>query len=469
MSLGYEDLFPGQVEIVDRYKSESSMANLSDMGTGKTPMTICTIKDKWLQAGGIVDTIIFCPVIVLENWKDEFLAWTKLDKKHIGVVRGTAKKRLQIIENTDHKIIVINYEALRTDAVVKALVARKFKIAVADESQKIKTYKSIACRKVLQITKTASVFKVMLSGTPISGLITDIWSQFLFLDGGETFGYRMSVFKSKYMVQYIPYGTKYPKWRVDPNKIDEFNKLLYSRACRLENTQGLPELRSIPMKVELSSEQKKHYKEVQKELITWLDEQEDNPLVVTNALTKMLRLNEISSGFMKLYDGTIHKFKTNPRLDACMELVEQSAPHKVIIFAIFKQNYKDIREALEKRGIEYVEITGEVSTDEKLAAAKSFKTTDAGPRIALCNTRSAGLGVNLTGARYKIYYTRNFSLDDYLQSVKRNHREGAQKYHDNLTDYHLIAPDTIDEVIYKRILSKEKFVNKLLDIRSLLL
>ena len=469
-NLTREDLYDFQKVIYNRFKDENNAALLMDMGTGKTPTTISLIRYKYGMAGGVLPTIIFCPVIVLENWVDELTTWTKLDKKFIGVVKGTPKKRLEAIENPNHKIIIVNYEALRSDAVAEALVKRKFQIAVCDESHRIKTYKSIACRKVLKVTKTCTVFKAILSGTPITNDIKDIWSQFLFLDGGATFGNRMSVFKAKYMVQYIPPDSNYPVWTTNPARTDEFAQLLATRAARVntEDVIDLPEMNITKLDIELSKEQKKHYDEVVKELITWLGEADDNPLIVKNALTKILRLNEISSGFMKLMDGTIHKFKTNPRLDACIELVESSAPHKVIIFCIFKENYKDLRRELDKRNIEYVEINGEVSTDEKLAAAASFNNVDSGPRICIANTRAAGLGVNLVGARYKIYYTRGFSLDDYLQSQKRNNRAGAKKYHDALFDYHLVAPQTIDEKIYKKLLQKKKFSEKLLDIKNIL-
>ena len=469
-SLTHDDLYDFQKGIYNRFKDSDNAALLCDMGVGKTPMTICLIRYKYAMAGGVLPTVIFCPVIVLENWRDELTTWTKLTDKHIGIVKGTPKKRLQTIENLDHKIIIVNYEALRSDAVVKALIKRRFQIAACDESHKIKTYKSIGCRKVLQITKTANTFRAILSGTPITNAVTDIWSQFLFLDRGATFGNRMSIFKARYMEQYIPHGETYPKWRIPKHKEAEFTEKLSSAAARIttEEAVDLPEMIINKVNVELSKEQQKHYDEVAKELITWLDEQDDNPLVVTNALVKMLRLNEISSGFMKLYDGTIHKFKSNPRLDACMELVENSTPHKVIIFCIFKENYKDLRRELEKRKIEYVEITGEKSTDEKLAAARSFNNVDEGPRVCIANTKAAGLGVNLVGARYKIYYTRNFSLDDYLQSQKRNNRAGAIKFHDQLFDYHLIAPKTIDETIYKKLIEKKKFSSRLLDIKTML-
>lgn len=470
MSLTFKDLYPFQKDIYDRFKDEANAALLCDMGTGKTPMTICLVLYKWVLAGGVLNTIIFCPKIVLKNWKDEFSTWSKLDPKHIGIVKGTLKQRLKVIENLEHKIIIVNYEALRSQPVVKALILRQFRIAVCDESQRIKSYKSVNYRKVKEVTKRASVFKAILSGTPITNALSDIWTQFYFLDGGETMGPRLSVFRSRYMEQFIPQGTTFAKWRTVPSKEAEFTKLLATRAARIttEEAVDLPEMIINKVEVELTAEQRRHYDEVKRDLITWLDGQEDNPLAVKNALTKILRLNEISSGFMKLEDGSIFRFKENPRLAACMDLLENVGQSRVIIFCIYKENYRDLRKALDEKGITYSEITGEVSTDEQLAAAEDFKIPDGAAQVCIANTRSAGLGVNLTGAAYKFYYSRGYSLDDYLQSQKRNNRAGAIKYHKTLFDYHLVTPHTIDAVIYKRLLEKKKFSDKVLDIKNLL-
>lgn len=470
MGLTFKDLYDFQKKIYYRFKPENNAALLCDMGTGKTPMVISLIRNKYRYHTKVLPTVIFCPLIVIDNWVNELTTWTKLEERYIGQVKGTPKKRLQVIEDITNVVIIVNYEALRSKAVVDALVRRNFKIAVCDESHRIKSYKSIACRNILKITKTCDVFKAILSGTPITNNITDIWSQFLFLDGGATFGNRMSIFKARYMEQYIPPGSQWPKWRSNPHREEEFTRKLQEKSVRVrtEDVVDLPDMITSRINVELSSEQKKHYDEIRKDLISWIDGQEENPLVVKHALTKILRLNQISSGFMQLDDGTIYKFKENPRLDACMELIENCAPHKVIIFCVFSQNYEDLRLALKQREIDYIEITGEVSTEDKLEAAKQFQDVNAGARVCIANTRAAGLGVNLVGARYKIYYTRNFSLDDYLQSQKRNNRSGAKKFHDVLFDYHIVAPDTVDDKIYQRVIQKQKFTEKLLDIRELL-
>ena len=123
-NLTHENLYEFQKDIYNRFKDTPNAALLMSMGTGKTPTTISLIRYKYAMAGGVLPTIIFCPVITLKNWKDELLKWTKLNEKYIGIVKGTPKKRLATIENEEHKILIINYEALRSDAVVKALIKR---------------------------------------------------------------------------------------------------------------------------------------------------------------------------------------------------------------------------------------------------------------------------------------------------------------------------------------------------------
>ena len=85
-------------------KDRDYFAFLMQAGAGKTPTTITTIKYKWAMSGGILPTLIFCPVITLDNWRNEFTTWTRLDKKYIGVVKGTPKKRIEVINNPGYSL-----------------------------------------------------------------------------------------------------------------------------------------------------------------------------------------------------------------------------------------------------------------------------------------------------------------------------------------------------------------------------
>lgn len=468
--------YPFQDGIISRASDFRHFAFLMDMGTGKTLTSINWLKNKWRMHGGFIETIVFCPIIALDNWKSEFLKSTQLDPDIIGVVKHKdLKKRLAVINNPKHKIIIINYEALLSDKILEALIARKFGCVIGDEIHRIKNHKGKTHKAALAVTKSCN-HRAILTGTPITNSILDVYAQFYFMDRGETFGNSFTEFRKYYCedenAEWASKESYFPKWVVRPYMVPEFKRKLETVSARVttEEAVDLPDFQSIPINIELSREQLEHYHNLRTQLVTWLAEQPDNPVIVKNALVKILRLNQITTGVMKLEDGTIHRFKENPKLDAALELIEGMEGHKVIIMAVYQEDFRVIGEALKKRGIKYVEIHGGIDTEGKLAAAKSFETPEIDedtPTVCIAHPK-AMIAVNLVGAKYKIYFSRDFSLEAYLQSLKRNLRNGAIKFHSKLIDYHLVAPETADNKIYNSVMSKKDFSTDVLDAARLM-
>ena len=85
-----------------------------------------------------------------------------------------------------------------------------------------------------------------------------------------------------------------------------------------------------------------------------------------------------------------------------------------------------------------------------------------------------GLAINLTEITRNIYFDRNYSLTNWLQSIKRSHRYGQKEK--VIVDI-LICENTLDEHL-DRLLTKKENINKFLldrihlsieDIKSLLM
>lgn len=468
-----------QQEIIDRFKDEDSAALFLEPGCGKTLITANLMRHKFNTHGEIFNTIIFCPIIVLENWKRELLMSTRLKPSMIGVVMGSPKKRMKILNDPKHKIFIINYEAMRAPAIRDRLIELSPRIVVCDESHMIKTPKlktkmgrPTILKNVIDVS-ASSLYRYALTGSPMENA-QDLWAQYYFLDRGETFGDKYFHFKSKYFVDKNA-GMRgqqnyFPNWVFIESLEKEVNEKLARTASILkaEDCLTLPDLVEQTVNVELSTEQKKHYKEIKNDLITFIDNNTDNPLVVKNALTKVLRLNEVLSGYMKLEDGTVFNFKENPRLDALMQLLDMTKPHKIIIFSVFRKNYSSIRKALEKKGIKYVEIHGGITPKQKILNVDTFNNMDNDIRVCISHPRSGGVGVNLKAARYTAFYTRDYSLKDFTQSRARNFRAGSIDIHKKITHYQFVAPNTIDEKILEAIRNKKKMISSLLDIRNLL-
>jgi SNF2 family DNA or RNA helicase len=462
-----------QQDLIDRFKNDDFAALFLDAGTGKTLVALNLYRQKCNMHQMLLKCVIFSPAITLRNWKYEFSLNTKVDPRNIGVVMGTKAKRLKIIKDDNHKILIINYEATRTMEILNELTAFAPQFVICDESHLIKSPKSKMFTSCKGIARNAW-YKYLLTGTPISKDALDLWSQYMVMDNGKTFGERYYSFKNRYFVnanQGWSSAEAFPNWKFNETMRDELKQKLARTSARIkkEDCLELPDLVETVIKVEPTSEQLKHYKEIKNDLITWMDDYADDPLVVKNALTRTLRLAEILSGYMKLESGEIVKLKKNPKLDGLMSIVESTNPHKVIVFCIFKENYKDIARALEKKGVEYVEIHGGISGENKLDNVDTFNDQSNNCRVAIVNPRSGGVGINLRSAKYACYYSVGYSLIDFEQSRARNYRAGSIDFHNKITHYFLVTNGLIDETVIYTLRHKQEISNSILDIKKLLI
>lgn len=470
-----------QAEIIERFKDKNGAALFLEPGCGKSLITANLLRHKYNSHGEILRTIIFCPIIVLRNWERELLLSTHLDPSLIcAVTAGSKAARLKLLFNDRFKIFIINYEALRAPEIKQQLVRFKAQAVVCDESHMIKSpkiktpsNKATGTKHIFDVSEYA-YYRYILSGTPITKDAQDLWSQYYFLDRGRTFGENFYLFKNKYFVDSNARrrGTQgyFPNWTFIASKEKEITSAIDSTSVRMKAADclDLPELTEQTIEVEMSPEQSRHYRRLKNDLITWLEAQENNPLVVKNALTKILRLNELLAGYLKLENGSIETLKTNPRLDALMTLVESTNPHKIIIFTTFKQTYADIRRELKKRKIKYVELTGEVSALKKLENVDIFNDLSNKVRVCIANPQSGGVGVNLKAARYTCFYTRGYSMKDHEQARARNFRAGSIDLHNKITHYSIVTRNTVDEAILDAVKQKKNLAENLLYFKALL-
>lgn len=469
-----------QQTIIDRFAPLDHAALFMDTGTGKTLTAINILRAKWAKHQAALRTVIFCPIITLENWRDELLMNTKLDVQYIEVITASdSKRRVKQIEAAKNKyIIIINYDALRNVEVRQALENWRALCAIADESHEIKTHNSQRLTNAVQVTQYAK-YKQLLTATPMTNNPADIWGQYYFLDKGATFGPKFYKFRRAWFenvnagwqdVQGHKGEKSFAKWDFKETLKTQFQKTLAAKSVfvKKEDCLDLPDVVEQTVKIPITSEQQKHYTEVKNNLITWIENQEDNPLVIKNALVKMLRLNELLCGYMKLEDGTIKKFDKNPRLDALIEKIKQVQPYKVIVFTVFRQTYQDIERALAKEKIKFVTISGEQSTKEKLENVAAFNDFNSGVRVCIANPQSGGVGINMKSAPYIVFYSRDFSKKNYLQAIGRNYRAGSIDLFKKITRFNFVAPDTIDEYIAEKVQSDIENINSILDIKRLL-
>lgn len=443
-----------------------------EQGTGKTRTIIEVIRRKFAATGAVRKTLILCPVIVCQNWKDEFAMYSKINPKDILVLtksgKDRAKKMLYACGETlsQAKIIITNYEAMEMNEFYEMLQHWKPEILVCDESQRLKNPDSKRAKRLLPLADN-STHNYILTGTPILNSAMDIYMQFRVLDRGETFGRNFYSFRAAYFEdknqRFKGKQSYFPKWEIRDDAYASIQEKISQKALRVLKKDCLtlpPFVRQIRY-AELSVQQNKAYKEMLNEYITFIESQKGPAAVVAQlAVTKALRLQQIVSGFAKDDAGNIHRLEA-PRLKVTRELLEDLTPHhKVIIWAEFHENYKMLQELCESMKIGYREIHGGVSHKDRIENMHAFRS-DPTVRVMVANQGAGGVGINLVEASYAIYYSKGFKLENDLQSEARNYRAGSES-HEKVTRIDIVAKGTIDELIAEALTNKQNISERIL-------
>ena len=453
------------MDAIERAKDLNGYALFFDMGAGKTCTAINILRHKCYNENRLLKTLVLCPPVVRENWRREFLTHSTIPGDKIHVLDGSSKKRLEKFQQNDG-IFITNYESLIMKDLFKAFHNWRPEMLIADESHKLKSPKSKRTKAAISLADV-SKYKLLLTGTPILNTGMDIWSQFRILDGGQTFDKNFYAFRAKWFVDKnagMPRQQYFPKWVPIPGMEESFNKKIYQKASRVlkKDCLELPPLVRERVEVEMSPEQMRMYKAMEKDFIAYLD---GKACVASIALTKVLRLQQIVSGFFTDDAGENHCFETNPRLNALKDILEGiSSDHKIVVWATFRASYGPISNICDRLGIEYVTLYGGMSDKERQKAIDSFQG-DKKVRVVIANQAAGGTGVGLTSASYSVYFSRSFNLEHDSQSEARNYRGGSE-IHEKVTRIDLVAPGTIDETILDALSRKENIANNILKLRE---
>lgn len=429
---------------------------LWEMGLGKTWVSCWRIEDDLNKNGFTKPYLVIAPPSVVENWPAEVALHTIIPDKNICLLRGSKEKRLEMLNDSKNMVFVINYEGL---LVLKDILPKiPFRIIFADESHKLKNPKAITTKVACSLKADA---RYILSGTPILNSYMDVFSQWLFMDRGETFGGNFFSFRNKYFVDYNAgrFRGNFPDWRLKPGMEEVIKSLMAKRCHRLEKKDCL----NLPEKIYkiehcyMTAEQMQHYKALKEECITFI---EDQAVTAQVMLTRLLRLNQLTSGFLKTAEeGKEIKLKTNPKLDLCKEIVGDIMlvpGNKVIIWAQFRHDIEMLKETFAEHNP--VVIYGGIKDKQEII--NKFQN-DETCRVFIGQIAS-GIGITLTKASYTIYYSSDFSLGNRLQSEDRNHRKGSE-IHQNITYIDLVMKDTIDEYILQCVKKKNDMAAGIMD------
>lgn len=468
-----------QLEAVSFLRNKPEGFLFFEMGTGKTGTAVLTYRAWNQREFRQLRCLVISPSVVIHNWRDEFGLFSKMDLNDVlPLAKGSGKHKAELVYDKFVKdmksgVIITNYEALLTQELFTAIQRWNPEVIIFDEAQYLKNpsaKRSKLCRKLAE----NAIYRLGLTGTPILKNVMDIYGIFSAIDLGKTFGNNQYIFQARYLIDKNAHwkskSNYFPKWENNPNTYAELNDLVYKKSLRKLKSEclDLPELIKTVRLVEWGKDQKKAYDELKRDFLTFIQTSKENeePASVTAnlAMTKALRMLQVASGFVQTDDGNIHEFTDVPRLEECKSLLAEIVgdnEQKCILWCSYKHNYKMLARICDELGFKYVFITGEQNTTEKREAELAFRDNPE-VKVAICNRRAGGVGVNLVAASHSIVYSRNFSLEEELQSEARNYRSGSER-HESIVKIDLAVKDSIDEEIMLALSMKHQVSTDILD------
>lgn len=417
--------------------------------TGKTLATLYAY-DYLKKAGLVNKMLVVSPLSTLERtWADE--VFTNFPDLQYSVLYGDAKRRKKLLA-LDSDIYIINHDGL---GVIKDELAKRpdIDLIVIDEIAQCARNASTQRWKTLNTVVNAKGINRWawgLTGTPTPNAPTDAWAQVRLLMPDAVSPY-FNRFRDTVMRQQGPF-TWVPKANAS-----ETVKALMQPAIRFTRDEciDLPECMYDTREVELTPEQAKAYKEMMTQLKT---EVEAGEVLAVNAAVKLSKLVQIACGVVYGTNGEEVSMPATPRLQVLNEVVE-SADSKVIVYVPFVSSVEMVTNYLREQGHTVESIHGGTPATERNRIFYEFqKGSDLKVLVAQPATISHGL--TLTAASTIVWYSAITSNDIYEQACARITRPGQK-----LNQYiiHLQGTEA-ERSIYKRLQSKQKIQNTLLDL-----
>lgn len=458
-------LMPHQESAADKLAPLRVGALFMDMGTGKSRTAI---ELAYRRAGRCRRVLWFVPVSLIETTRREVL-------KHVADTTVRAFKestRLGKIPEAHWYIIGIeSMSTSRRTLLAAASLVDDSTMMIVDESSYIKNHRALRTKWIQEVGKKAK-WRLLLTGTPITLGVVDLFAQMFFLSP-EILGY--TSFYS-FAANHLEYAVK---------KFSGGREVRTSRVVRAHNTGYLAakiapytyqvskdECLDLPAKlygnrwVSMARAQADLYARAKEKLLGEMDSYEGD---FDSALIYRLfsALQQAACGFWNEYPVfnpdrrrgdeprqpiECHRVDCNRRAALVDVLSSLEEGEKAIVWVKFIEELEGIKASLEAAfgvgctSLFYGALSGR-RRQEELDAWKLESVR----RFFVATPQTGGHGLTLNESAFTVFYTDSFNLAHRLQAEDRNHRIGQDRHPTYIS---ILMSGTIDERIASNLASK---------------
>lgn len=412
----------------------------ADPGLGKTAMALAAIQ-ALKSIRKIKTVLIVAPLLVCNNvWPQEIQKWEPFNGLTCEILSAKQSRSTPFIHVRD--IYLINPEMLKWFFTLSPGI-ELFDMLVIDESSR---FKNPSGKRFKLLKKHLSQFnrRVILTGTPAPNSLLDLFSQIYLLDLGKTFSKYITHYRRRY---FDNVGYKYPDWRIKKGAAESIHAKTAPLVLRFdaESYLDLPELIYNYIHLELPANLKPKYKQLETKLFTELNSKEINAV----SATATYRIcHQFANGAIYDPDSETKKIIPihNQKIEALQNLVSELQGKPLLIAYLYKHDLQQIQKQF--RNLAF--ISGDVSTQDKNKIIAKWNSGSLS--LLVCQIATVSHGLNLqSGGNDLCFFSLTDNLEQYEQLIRRLYRQGTVNA---VRVHHLIAKNTVDEVILKRLQSK---------------
>lgn len=424
------------------------------MGSGKTRTAINIVQNWYAEGNALV--LVACPPNVVPVWEDQIAAHSAMPWEVTLLPAGKSTSRRAEIAAEAVKLkrpgvitcLVCNYEGVWRGALGEWVLSQDWDVVIGDELHHLSSPGSKQSMFFAKLHRHARR-RIGLTGTPLHDGPLDIYGQARFLVP-EVFGTNFTTFRARYarMGGYGGYQV------LSYQNLDDFYQRYRSFTYTVSAAEALPDLPPILFErrvCTLDAEERRVYASLENDFVAQL---QDGEVTVNNALTKLIKLQQVTSGYVRDDDGIdrhVGNSKRNLLSDVLSDLPKDDP---VVVFCRFRHDLRAVHEVAKHDGRRSFELSG----DRK--ELKEWTQYDGGGEVIAVQLRSGGEGIPMYKARYVIDYSLSFSLGEYNQTRSRLQRPEQTR---QVISIALVAEGTVDQQIYRALKKKQKVIESIME------
>ncbi len=451
-------------------KNDGVYALLWDPGTGKTKTVIDYLSWLSLAAQSEVRVLVVCPKAVTDSWVEQTEHFSSV-AVDASILEGTINQKAAELAafhkmplsgngitmrvcNLDtfssRRTVSKTSSKLHSDLLLDAVKKFAPHMLVVDESHRIKGRSSNSGRLLGRCVPHVKR-RVLLTGTPMPHSPLDVWSQWRVLDpqvfGTNNRGWSFGQFQQRYAVM----GGFMGKEIMGFQYLDDLERRMgqVSMVVRKEDALDLPPTTDVMVPFQLEPNEVKAYTKMLRDMMLQLENGEY--MTSLSRLTQMLRLRQITSGYVKADGSDEYTYIGEGRLRAALSTLEDlmTTESRVVVFSWGRPEVdrlvEKINSSSQLNGARAYGITGDTPDAERLRLRKLFASDSQERLILVCQWRTVSLGINeFVAANHALILSLSQQRDDLIQGKARLDRQGQTK---PVTFWFIQAPGTVDEVV----------------------